>query len=168
MTLVITLTTAGADTGPFNLFSDFDGYVNAFAINIPKDSLLIGYVSNNVPEGTTIVRVKSINHNCFVQVDVNVPTTTTTTTAAPTTTTTTTASGGCNEMVLQNNSASDITFSYIPCGGGNRVYVLVTSNSTADAFCAQFSSIEDASGLTLISSEYCPGGTTTTTTTINP
>jgi hypothetical protein len=97
MNVLITLTTAGADTGPFNLYSNIDSYVTAFATGIAKSVLVAGYTSTVVPTGTTTIRVKSTG-TCTNYVDLVVtgttPTTTTTTTPTPTTTTTTTAGGG--------------------------------------------------------------------------
>ena len=49
MTVYVTLTTAGADTGPFNLYSDVDGYISAFETDVPKASLLAGYTSSVAP-----------------------------------------------------------------------------------------------------------------------
>ena len=40
MTALITLTTAGLDSGPFSLFSNLDGYSAAFETNISKTELL--------------------------------------------------------------------------------------------------------------------------------
>jgi hypothetical protein len=79
MTVLITLTTAGADTGPFNLYSDLDGYVSAFETGVAKIDLVAGYTSYAVPDGTTIVRVSS-DGTCLNYVDISVNTTTTTTT----------------------------------------------------------------------------------------
>ena len=81
MTVLITLTTAGTDTGNFNLYSNVDGYVSAFEIGVAKSALLAGYISYVVPTSTTIVRVKS-DALCQNYVDISVaePTTTTTTT----------------------------------------------------------------------------------------
>ncbi len=94
MTVLITLLTAGADSGPFDLYSDIDGYISAFETGVAKASLLSGYSSALVPDGTLIIRVMSNGVLCTNYVDINViplePTTTTTTTVAPTTTTTTT------------------------------------------------------------------------------
>jgi len=59
MVVTITLTTAGADTGPFNLYSDADGYTSAFEVGVSKAALLAGYTSYVAPNGTTIVRVMS-------------------------------------------------------------------------------------------------------------
>lgn len=93
MNVLITLTTAGADTGPFNLYSNVDNYTTAFETNISRGILEAGYTSLYVPSGTTSIRVKSVGVcTNYVDIGINVPTTTTTsTTAAPTTTSTTTA-----------------------------------------------------------------------------
>lgn len=91
MTVLITLTAAGTDTGPFDLYSDLDGYTVPFETGVSKAALLGGYTSLVVPDFTTTIKIKSegvcIN---FVELNVVYPTTTTTTTAGPTTTTTTT------------------------------------------------------------------------------
>ena len=55
----ISLTSAGADAGPFDLYSNADSYVTAFASAVPKASLITGYLSTAVPNTTTICRVKS-------------------------------------------------------------------------------------------------------------
>ena len=72
MTAIITLTTAGADTGPFNIFSNVDNYVTAFEINISKTSLLQGFTSINIPNGATILRLKSMGA-CTNFIDINMP-----------------------------------------------------------------------------------------------
>lgn len=94
MTVLITLTGAGADSGPFDLFSDVDGYSAAFEIGISKAFLLYGYPSSNVPLGTTQIMIKSTGELCqnFIIVDLDplVTTTTSSTTVVPSTTTTTT------------------------------------------------------------------------------
>lgn len=84
MTVLITLTTAGADSGPFNLYTNLDGYVTAFATGLSKSALLAGYSSAAVPDFTTTIRVKSTG-NCVNYIDIPLvsPTTTTTTTLFP-------------------------------------------------------------------------------------
>jgi hypothetical protein len=91
ITVSITLTLAGVDTGPtFNLYSNVGGYTTAFATGVSKAALQAGYISTVVPDGTTIIRVSSVG-TCNTSVDLNVITsTTTTTTVTPTPTTTTT------------------------------------------------------------------------------
>lgn len=101
-TVLITLTLAGADTGPFDLYSNVDGFAAPFENNVAKIDLEAGYVSVLVPDVATTIRVQSDNPICGNYVDLVIvtttttsttgePTTTTTTTAPPTTTTTTTA-----------------------------------------------------------------------------
>jgi hypothetical protein len=41
----ITLVVAGSDTGPFNLYSNADGYLSAFASNVTRAQLLAGYIT---------------------------------------------------------------------------------------------------------------------------
>ena len=55
----ILLTTAGNDTGPFNLYSSYDGYVTPFETGISKAALQGGYLSVLVPNATTIIQVRS-------------------------------------------------------------------------------------------------------------
>lgn len=92
MTVLLTLTTAGGDTGPFNLYSNVDGYTLPFETSVAKAALLLGYASSLVPDAATTVRIQSVNALCTNYVDLAIPnvTTTTTTTVPPTTTTTTT------------------------------------------------------------------------------
>jgi hypothetical protein len=92
MTVLITLTTAGADTGPFNLYSDVNGYTSAFAVGVNKLDLEAGYPSDLVPDGTTTIKVQSVNDLCnnFVLLPTGITTTSTTTSSSSTTTTTTT------------------------------------------------------------------------------
>jgi len=91
MTVLITLTTAGADTGPFNLYSNVDGYVTPFESSVAKSALLAGYVSILVPNGTTIVRVLS-QGQCSNYINIVIGATTTTTTSSTSTSTSTTTS----------------------------------------------------------------------------
>ena len=90
MTVLITLTVAGADSGPFNLYSNLDGFTAAFESGVSKASLLAGYPSALVPDYTTTIRVKS-DGVCVNYIDILLESTTTTTTTVigPTTTTTT-------------------------------------------------------------------------------
>jgi hypothetical protein len=87
---IITLTTAGTNTGPFNLLSDVDSYITPFESNVPRASLIAGYTTNLIPDAATIVRIKS-NGACTNYIDLTYPGTPTTTTTTSTTTSTTTA-----------------------------------------------------------------------------
>jgi hypothetical protein len=55
----ISLTSAATNTGPFSLYSDTDSFANAFESGVSKASLLLGFLSSNVPTGTVTCRVKS-------------------------------------------------------------------------------------------------------------
>ena len=107
MTVLITLTTAGTSTGPFSLYSNVDSYSTPFVTGVSRSSLLAGYTSTVVPNGTTIIRVMSTG-TCTNYTDISVvpcsTTTTTTTTVPPTTTTTTTSSSPV--MYTINSGAS--------------------------------------------------------------
>jgi len=89
MTVLITLTSAGVDAGPFDLYSDTDGFVTAFASGISKVTLLGGYLSSAVPDGTTSIRIVSTGV-CTNYIYVSVEGTTTTTTSSSSTSSTTT------------------------------------------------------------------------------
>jgi len=114
MNLLITLTSAGLNSGPFNLYSDTDYYFTAFESDVPKQDLLDGYISTLVPDGTTIVRVQSDNALCTNYVDLStVPTTTTTTTVAATYCTSWTAA---NEGNIKMSTQGYIDFTAILAG----------------------------------------------------
>lgn len=125
MTVIITFTSIGTDAGPFNLYSNVDGYSSAFELGITRTQLLTGFPSYSVPLGTTIIRAKSFGV-CTNFVDLSVvlaPTTTTTsTTIAPTTTSTTTiaapiayyltasyATGSGSPIVVKLNGVTDLS-----------------------------------------------------------
>ena len=70
MTVFITLTTAGTDSGPFNLYSDLDGFVTPFEVGVPKVNLEAGYSSGVVPDFTSVIRVLSTAQYCVNYVDI--------------------------------------------------------------------------------------------------
>lgn len=140
MTALITLTTAGADSGPFNLFTNVDSYVTAFAIGVTKASLVAGYSSAVVPDGATIIRVKSTGA-CTNFIDITLSNVTTTTTSSSTTTTSTTlppprvtlGSASCKSGNCNDNSTCSVhlpvTVSNAPIG----YYVQMTTISAVSA-----------------------------------
>lgn len=141
MTVFITLTVAGADSGPFNLYSNLDGYVTAFESGVPKASLLAGYSSSLVPDFTTIIKVLSTGQ-CTNSIDIvlSSPTTTTTTSnSSTTTTTTTTIACDTYEMVGVSDAPSCpgfVNYTYTDCSG-----IVQTGGSfsylTTETICAQ-------------------------------
>jgi hypothetical protein len=72
MRVKITLASdTGVDTGPFNLYSNTDGYVNAFAASVSRNALLSGYLATDVPVNTTTVKVQSTG-NCTTSINLTV------------------------------------------------------------------------------------------------
>lgn len=113
MTVLITLTLAGTDTGPFDLYSDADGFVSAFETGVSKAALLAGYSSSLVPNTTTVIRVKSTGVcNNYIDIPLLPPTTTTTTTVVPPVTTTTTTTSAAPAYNY---------YTFTPCAGGGSV-----------------------------------------------
>ena len=83
MTVLITLTTVGIDCSLFDIYSNVDGFISAFETDIPKASLSAGFSSANVPDGTTIIRVKA-KGLCSNYIDLQLINATTTTTSTTT------------------------------------------------------------------------------------
>jgi hypothetical protein len=118
--VIVIITSAGTDTGPFNLYSDVDGFVSAFETGVSKASLLAGYLTSSVPNGTTIIRVMSDNGLCTNYIDITVggDCGTTTTTSSTTTTTTTAAPLECLCYHILNETAGPLDYTYVECGKG--------------------------------------------------
>jgi hypothetical protein len=91
MTILIDLSVAGVNTGPFNLYSDADNYTSAFATNITRQQLLDGYPAV-VDAGTTNIKLQSLSDICPNDTILPVSTTTSTTSTSTSTTTTTSTS----------------------------------------------------------------------------
>jgi len=158
MTVYIQLTLAGGDTGPFNLFSDIDGYSSAFETDVSRYDLSVGYASTLVPDGTNIIRVMSTGL-CTNFIDIPVQ--------ANTTTTTTTIACYCTEVFYVGVSSAD--FSYVDCYGVGQV---VSISTPSEKYCGSGFTTDspDISFVASIDSCIFDGdyicSTTTTTTTI--
>lgn len=103
MTVTITLTLAGSDTGPFNLYSDVDGYTSAFQTNVPRGDFLSGLTTGTVPDGTTEILVRSIGtcqRDLYLSV-AGAPATTTTTSSTSSTTSTSTTPAPSEYILAQ-------------------------------------------------------------------
>lgn len=70
--VLITLTTAGGNTGPFNLYTDSDSYANPIQTGITKSALTSGYICNVVPDNATVIRVQSNNGTCSNYTDIGI------------------------------------------------------------------------------------------------
>jgi hypothetical protein len=143
--IFVQLNTAGSDTGPFMIYSNVDGYITAYGINISK-ALLTAGVTISVPDFTTSVKIRS-NGKCTNSIIVDMlPTTTTTTTRQPTTTTSTTTSTSTSTSTSTTSSTSTST-----------------STSTTTSPVCQCYSLENTTGLTL-EYQYTPCGSSELTT----
>lgn len=153
MTVTITLTLAGSDTGPFNLYSNVDGYVSAFQIGVARSVLVAGLTTGTVPDGTTEILVRSTG---VCQRDLYLPiagapspstTTTTSSTSSTTSTTTTgtpfscitgdrnaiaTCSGGdvAQFTIATGYQAAVIPGGYYYSGSGTRSYSAYITDAT--------------------------------------
>jgi uncharacterized protein (TIGR02145 family) len=92
MTVLITLSTAGTSTGPFDLYTSINGINFTLLVSGIQRSVLVGqgYSSSAVPNGTTKIRVTSTSVSCPNSIDLTVVTSTTTSTTTTSTTTSTT------------------------------------------------------------------------------
>jgi hypothetical protein len=133
MTVLITLTTAGSDSGPFNLYSNLDGYISAFATGVSKAALLAGYSSSVVPDFTTVIRVLSTG-DCTNYIDITLN--------APVTTTTTTTTIACAQYTVATTSGSGQTFTYTDCDGLPQSGTIGgASGFDSQTFCAELNSV---------------------------
>lgn len=153
MTVLITLTTAGSLTGPFNLYTNIDGYVVAFETGVSKANLVAGYTSVLVPTGTTSVRVKSTGA-CIdfitlpiagVSTTVAPTTLAITTTVAPTTstttvpvTTTTVAPTTTIPVVITTTVVPTTTTTTSPLPPGAALSVVTQGYTTAQLACNNY------------------------------
>lgn len=121
MNVLITLTTAGTDSGPFNLYSNIDNYTVPFQTGVAKSVLVSGYTSTLVPNNTSIIRIKSTGV-CTNYLDLTISGTTTTTTSSSTTTTTTTVSPNCKNYSIYSNGVGVASGTYLSCEGISSSY----------------------------------------------
>lgn len=123
MTVLVTLSLAGTDVGPFNMYSNADGFVNAIATGVTRAALLAGYSLTGVPDSATIVRAQSTG-TCtnFLDMYLSGGTTTTTTSSTSTTTSTTTPVVEC--LIGDTSAISS-------CGGGESALFTVSAGHTA-------------------------------------
>lgn len=147
MTVLVTLTLAGTDVGPFNLFSDVDGYTTALATGVSRAALLAGYSLTGVPDTASVIRAQSTG-TCTNYLDMYLTggTTTTSTSSTSTTSTTTTAvipclsgdtsavancSGGESALFTINSglSAQIVPGGYYYSGTGTRTYQAYIMNA---------------------------------------
>jgi hypothetical protein len=123
MTVLVTLTLAGSDTGPFDLYSNVDGYTTPLATGVAKVDLETGYSLTGVPDEAAVIRAQSIG-TCTNYLDMYLSggTTTTTSSTSSTTTSTTTPAPAC--LTGDTNAVAS-------CSGGESALFTVTAGNTA-------------------------------------
>lgn len=106
MTVLITLTLAGTDVGPFDLYSNADGYTTPFELGVSRAALIAGYTSTLVPVDSTEILAQSTgvcSRDLYMLIEGS-PTTTTTTSSTTSTTSTTTTTAGPVEYTIDNSA----------------------------------------------------------------
>lgn len=123
MVVQITLTSAGTDSGPFDIYSNSTGSFVLVTSGVAKQDLLAGYTIT-VPDGTTIIRLQSTG-DCTNYQDISIVMTTTTTTEFV---------GACTCMDVNISQADldDATGNTIPGVSNNAVYLSTIKNSACD------------------------------------
>lgn len=147
MTVLVTLTLAGTDVGPFNLYSNVDGYTTPLATGVTRAALLTGYSLAGVPDTAAVIRATSTG-TCTNYLDMYLTGgTTSTSTSSSTTSTSTTpiveciigdrnALAGCdfsdNNLitVTSGNTALITPGGYYYSGSGTRTYTAYIMNAT--------------------------------------
>lgn len=123
MTVLVTLTLAGTDVGPFNLYSNVDGYTTALATGISRAALLAGYSLTGVPDEAAVIRAQSTG-TCTNYLDMLLSggTTTTTSSTSSTTSSTSTPPPAC---------LTGDTSAVASCASGESALFTVSSGNTA-------------------------------------
>jgi hypothetical protein len=134
MTILIDLSVAGINTGPFNLYSDADDYVTAFALNVTRQQLLDGYPAV-VTNGTTNIKLQSLSDIC--PNDTILPVSTTTSTTSTTTTLNCSFVVTAEEVITTTTTTSippnSVTFSNFYSGTADHEYYGTITIVGADA-----------------------------------
>jgi hypothetical protein len=69
MTGILQISTIGLDAGPFNIFSNVNGFTSAFETGVTRNQLLTGHALSNVPNLTTTIRAVSVGQ-CTNYIDI--------------------------------------------------------------------------------------------------
>jgi hypothetical protein len=153
MTVLITLTTAGSDTGPFNIYSNANGFSTIIISGVSRASLVAGY-NATVPDGTTEVLVRSTGacqRDLYLDVS-GAPATTTSTTSTTSSSTTLIPPVECyGYEVCADDGTGDrdaFPFTYISCNGTSIESSVV--NTQCREICAARDSVDSISGAIFI------------------
>ena len=158
-------TSAGTDTGPFDLFSNVDGYIIPIDGAISRAALLAGYTCTTVPDTATSIRVKSLAAcKNYVDLAISFPTTTTTTSTSTSTTTSTTTVAPPITTTTTTTAAPVTTTTTTTSGGGTTT----TTTTSGGGGTTTTTTTTAAPATTTTTTTAGPAPTTTTTTTPTP
>ena len=153
--VLITLTDLGGLVGPFDLYSNVDGYTTPFETNIPVSAFTYGgYYTTSLPYGTTIIKVKS-DGDCINFIDLsisNLPTFTPTATNTPSPTRTPNVTPSITPSVTATNTMTptpSVTIGLTPS--------ITPSNTATPSVTPSFTptpSVTSSAGQLLIYSKY--------------
>jgi len=163
---IITLTTLGDQAGPFDLYSNIDGYVTPFVIGEPASSFSgSGFYTGLVPDGTIVIKVQSqgfCSNSVYLSITgLPTPSPTPTSTVTPTATTPL----DCREFSVFNGEGFPVTYEYIDCITFTSIEPTVNAGET-QYFCAVYGSEPFSFGSFVVTEiGSCPSGTPTPTPT---
>jgi hypothetical protein len=163
---IITLTTLGLEAGPFDLYSDVDGYLTPFVIGEPASSFSgSGFYTGLVPDGTIVIKVQSqgtCTNSVYLAISgLPTPTPSPTSTLTPTPTTPI----DCREYSVFNGEAVPVTYEYIDCITLASIEPTINAGET-QYFCAVYGSEPFSFGSFVVTEiGSCPSGTPTPTPT---
>jgi hypothetical protein len=154
MIVLITLTTAGSDTGPFNIYSNSNGFSTIIISDVSRASLVAGY-NATVPDGTTEVLVRSTGacqRDLYLDVSGAPATTTSTTSSTTSSSTTLVPPVECyGYEVCADDGSGDreaYPFTYASCAG--TVIESSVVNTRCREICAARNSVDSTSGFVSI------------------
>lgn len=134
MFVTITLTSASLSSGPFDIYTNVDGFVTPVDTNVPRTSLLGGYTIT-VSDLATIIRVQSLG-TCSNYIDLDIsgipsptPTPTTTSTPTVTPTTTSTPTPTITPTLTQTPTPTSVVESYLVYTGSTACVACLSSTS---------------------------------------
>lgn len=150
----------GGDAGPFDLYSDVDGYTVPFATNVSALQLQTGY-SSTVPDNATSIKVVSVGIcTNFIILDIDlIPTTTTTSSSTSTSTSTSSTTTSTTTSVPTTTTTTSQVYTY----AGE------ITNNTGNTITANTAFIKVNGGMVAAATlNIPPGGTQTFSTSYTP
>ena len=133
--VTITLNSIVGTPGPFSLYSNTDSYTTAFETGVSLASLQGGYGTSLVPNGTTIVKIKSTGESCSYEITksiVGLPTNTPTPTPTNTATPTPTPTPISTTITAKFHGATE-PLGNLACNTGTDIQVVINSNNFCNA-----------------------------------